>query len=165
MTPQLTAWLRALVLVPVLMAAPVMADDEPIFDEGDWVIEAHGALTIRSDGGGNIHDYADFIATLSDTEVRITGVCKSSCTMFLSLPHACVAPGASLGFHGPSSKDVSIRNLLGLVDKIADHHPAEIAAQFRSDWGLSRDFTWLTGAEVLAMVPGLATCKEIGPTL
>ena len=143
-----------------LLAGPVLAEDaEPIFETGDWIIETPDTLTIRSDGGGNIHDYADRIAALGDKAVRIVGVCKSSCTMFLGHPRTCVSPDASFGFHGPRSDDQSIRNLLGLVDKIAAHQPADIAEAFRTDWGLSRDFTWLTGAEVLALAPTLAVCE------
>lgn len=146
-------------LALLLAATPALAEDDPVFDEKDWVIETPATLTIRSDGGGSIQGYADLIETLDQTEVRITGVCKSSCTMFLILPLACVAEEASFGFHGPSSDDESIRHLLRLVDKIAEHHPAPIAERFRADWGLSQDFTWLTGAEVLTMAPTLRKCE------
>jgi hypothetical protein len=140
--------MRALLLLSALvLTAPALAEDDPVFGDGDWVIETPAALTIRSDGGGNTHDYADLIIELGDREVRLVGVCKSSCTMFLGASNVCVAEVASFGFHGPSSKDESIRHLLSLVDKIAAHHPAAIAERFRADWGLSRDFTWLTGAD------------------
>jgi hypothetical protein len=143
----------------MLMAGPVLADEEEsIFKNGDWVIETPFMLTIRADGGGYIDDYADRIAALDGKAVRITGVCKSACTMFLGYPDTCVSPSASFGFHGPSSDDLSIRHLLGLVDEIAAHHPPAIAEEFRTNWALSRDFTWLTGAEVLAMAPDLHAC-------
>jgi hypothetical protein len=58
-------------------------EEDAVFRNGDWVVETASTLTIRSDNGGNIHDYADLIATLTSKEVRIVGVCKSSCTMFL----------------------------------------------------------------------------------
>jgi hypothetical protein len=149
-------------LALALLAGPVFAEEEPgeddIFENGDWVIETPSTLIIRADGGGNIHDYADRIAALGDKAVRIEGVCKSSCTMFLGHPHTCVSPGASFGFHGPRSNDQSIRNLLELVDKIAAHQPAAIGEEFRLNWGMSRDFTWLTGAQVLAMAPDLSAC-------
>ena len=148
-------------LALMLLSGPVLAEDEEaIFENGDWVIETPSTLIIRSDGGGNVHDYADRIAALGDRDVRILGVCKSSCTMFLGYARTCVSPEASFGFHGPRSDDQSIRNLLGLVDKIAAHHPAAIAESFRTGWGLDRDFTWLTGAQVLAMAPTLTACDE-----
>lgn len=152
--------LTCALLALMLSAVPVQAEEEEsIFENGDWIIEAPSTLIIRSDGGGNIHDYADRIAALGDRQVRIVGVCKSSCTMFLGYSGTCVSPEASFAFHGPRSDDQSVRNLMGLVDKIAAHHPAAIAEAFRTDWGLSRDFTWLTGAEVLAMAPSLAACE------
>jgi hypothetical protein len=146
-------------LALALLAGPAFADEvDDIFESGDWVIETPWTLTIRSDGGGNIQDYADQVAAFAHKEVRIVGVCNSACTMFLGHPRACVSPEASFGFHGPWSDDQSIRNLLGLIDMIAAYLPAEIAEAYRSDWALSRDFTWLTGAQVLAMAPDLSAC-------
>ncbi|NJS39821.1 MAG: hypothetical protein HC783_13300 [Rhodobacteraceae bacterium] len=147
-----------LALVVATGCAHAEDEDDAVFRNGDWVVETASTLTIRADNGGNIHDYADLIATLSSTEVRIVGVCKSSCTMFLGLPKVCVSPEASFGFHGPSSKNQSISHLVGLVDKIAALQSPVIGERFRSDWGLTRDFTWLSGTEVLAMDPSLRPC-------
>ena len=141
----------------VLIATQAQADQ--VFKDGDWVIDTPAVLTIRSDGGGNIHDYADLVETMGSKQVRIEGVCKSSCTMFLGMENVCVSPTAFFGFHGPSSNDESIRHLMNLVEKIAEHHPAAIGKLFREDWGLDQDFTWLTGAEVLALAPALHACK------
>ncbi len=148
-----------LALVSATGCAYAEDEEDEVFRNGDWVVETATTLTIRADNGGNIHDYADLAATLRNKDVRIVGVCKSSCTMFLGLPNACVSPDASIGFHGPSSDNQSIRHLVGLVDKIAAHHPPVIAERFRTDWGLTRDFTWLSGAEVLAMDPALRPCE------
>jgi len=65
---------------------------------------AERPLVIRSDRGGLIAERDRQIAQLraSGRKVEVTGQCLSACTMYLSLPQVCLAPGAELGFHGPS---------------------------------------------------------------
>lgn len=151
----------AFAVVLALSASPTAAEEPVVFKEGDWAIETPTRLTIRHDGGGNIAAYADLIDMLGTKEVRIVGVCKSACTMFLGAQNVCVDPHASLGFHGPDGKDESIAYLLQLVDKIASHYPPELAREFREDWGLYQDLTWRTGADILAMAPSLRSCDSV----
>lgn len=146
-------------LLAALALTATQASADEVFKDSDWVIDTPAVLTIRSDGGGDIHDYAELVATMGSKQVRIEGVCKSSCTMFLGMENVCVSPTAFFGFHGPSSNNESIRHLMDLVQKISDHHPAAIGKLFREDWGLNQDFTWLTGAEVLELVSALQVCK------
>ena len=149
--------MKALALF-LALTTPALADEKPVFKEGDWAIETPDSLIIRADGGGNIAVYADMIAMIGTKEVRIVGVCKSSCTMFLGAQNVCVGPDASLAFHGPDGKDESIAYLLQLVDQIASHYPPELAQEFREDWGLYQDYTWLTGADVLERAPSVRAC-------
>lgn len=62
-------------------------------------------LTIKYHEGGDtdthLRQYNDLLA--NGTAVRIEGFCASSCTFFISLPNACVAPNATLFFHGAST--------------------------------------------------------------
>ena len=159
----MSARFLSLACAVALAAIPASAEGRPVFKDGDWVIETPTSLTIRSDGGGNIAAYAALIDDLGVIEVRIVGVCKSACTMFLGAKNVCVSPDASLAFHGPDGKDESIAYLLQLVDQIADHYPPTLARTFREDWGLYQDLTWLTGAELLAMEPGLRSCAGAEP--
>lgn len=146
-------------LLPVLLACPWSAQANPVFQEVDWVIDAGDALIIRFDDGGRIYDYSEMINLMGERPVRIEGVCQSACTMFLGMPNVCVAPTAALAFHGPVSDNQSIRHLMLLMETMADHLPSAVATRYRADWGLSVDYTWITGAEILAMEPSLKPCE------
>jgi hypothetical protein len=60
-----------------------------------------GAVIIAGDMGGNAAAYIARAQQLraSGRPVVITDRCDSSCTIYASLPNACIAPGASLGLH------------------------------------------------------------------
>jgi hypothetical protein len=61
------------------------------------------AIIIGPDTGGNAAAYIARAQQLraSGQPVVIAGDCHSSCTIYASLPNACVAPGASLGLQPP----------------------------------------------------------------
>jgi hypothetical protein len=61
--------------------------------------------------GGNIAPYDAMIAqaNASGELFRITGVCKSVCTMFLSIRNSCVEPGATLMFHAGVRPEITAR--------------------------------------------------------
>lgn len=149
------------IVIAALSVSPALAGDRPIFSLSDQVIVTNSTITIVNDSGGNIHDYVEFIE--SDIfAIRITGTCRSSCTMFLTAPRVCVETDALFGFHGPRSANhaddpVYMR---GLVDKIADNQPEAIGQRFRADWSTSRDLSWLTGAEVVALAPEVPLCAD-----
>jgi len=55
----------------------------------------------RYRNGGKFADFLPVISHFNSTGERfpITGVCKSACTMFLSIRNVCVSPGARFYFH------------------------------------------------------------------
>lgn len=61
-------------------------------------------IVVRWDGGGMIGQRNSEIRNLRERgqRVELRGICLSACTMYLSLPNVCVAPSATLGFHGPT---------------------------------------------------------------
>lgn len=68
--------------------------------------EETNTLVIKSHNGGDTDTHIRRYNQLySDgTTVRIEGFCASSCTFFIGLPKACVAPDAELFFHGSSPR-------------------------------------------------------------
>lgn len=66
---------------------------------------AASPLIVNSDRGGYLGRRSDQIAQMRATgqRVELRGTCLSACTMYLSLPNACVTPSAVFGFHGPSA--------------------------------------------------------------
>src|SRR5690348_535358 len=61
--------------------------------------------------GGKIEPYDAMIAqaNASGELFRIQGVCKSVCTMFLSIRNSCVEPSAKLMFHAGVSPAITAR--------------------------------------------------------
>jgi len=155
--------MRQLLTAAALSAASSMAaaGDQPIFSLIDRVIVTPETVTIIDDSGGNIHDYVSFIEA-NKFAIRVEGTCKSSCTMFLTAKRICVSPDAIFGFHGPSSDEhgEDAAYMQGLVDKIAAHQPEPIGARFKADWSKSRDMSWVTGAEIMALAPEVPACAE-----
>ena len=94
------------------------------------------------------------------TPVAITGVCASACTLFLHLPTTCVAPDATLLFHGPQVREKDGRVLDLHPDDfalysgmIADHYPPRLRAWFMAHavHKTGRDLEPLTGAQAIAL--------------
>jgi hypothetical protein len=153
-----TAVKNLLLILNFILPAVAEADTDPIFEGNDWVVVTDTSLTIYSDRGGSISDYQDFIDD-NDLSIRILGTCVSSCTMFLGTPDVCVAAGATIGFHGPRSDDLSIAHLTKLVHSIASYYPPALQAPFTQDWGLHRSVTWFLGADLHSMTQ-IPLCPE-----
>jgi hypothetical protein len=91
-------------------------------------------LIIQYDGGGFVGERAREILNLTDTEVRILGLCASACTMYLGLPNVCVSPNARLVFHGPSDygKPLTTERFDHWSEVMARHYP-----DFLRGWWMS----------------------------
>ena len=101
---------------------------------------AFGTTTIRKDIGGSISERAFEIEELRDSgeSVRITGLCASACTMYLTLPNTCVKRHARLLFHGPQTQFYGV----GLNKEdfdlwsnvVASYYPKEIKEKYLNSW-------------------------------
>ncbi|OZA19545.1 MAG: hypothetical protein B7Y02_00650 [Rhodobacterales bacterium 17-64-5] len=119
------------------------------------------AIVVRSDGGGFLGQRSDEIKYLRATgqRVELIGTCISACTMYLSLPNACVSPTAVFGFHGPSGDGQS------LSPEEFEHWSEVMARNYREplrSWYLSTaryeisGYYKLTGAQLINM--GYQSC-------
>jgi hypothetical protein len=86
--------------------------------------------------GGKFADFTPVISQYNSSGERfpITGVCKSACTMFLSIRNVCVSPSAKFYFHagkGGHGVDQRQTNVMlstynsALQSYIRDHHVME----------------------------------------
>lgn len=114
-------------------------------------LAAQGAnvIVVQSDRGGYIGQRNAEIRTLraSGTRVELQGLCLSACTMYLSLPNACVSPSAVFGFHGPS------RNGQPLSARDFDHWSQIMASGYREplrSWYMSQARYTLSGYHQLS---------------
>lgn len=149
--------MKALMVAASLL---ILSGCKTVEDAGTW-IETADAVTIRNNGGGNTQAFAAERARLerSGKPVRIEGYCASACTIFYSLPNACLAKGSSLHFHGSSSP-------LGIGDAIANatlarYYRAGILAGFLGGWNeLTKPMHKVGAAHVVKLDPEAKLCEE-----
>lgn len=119
-------------------------------------------ITVSNDGGGNVNDYIARRAKLARAErVEIRGACLSACVIFTTLPNACVAPRARIGFHGTRPKSGIYEIDYWLDSRVADFLRGEVKRRFMADWrhiSGERNFHWMTGKELKAMDPKITLC-------
>ncbi|MFI0397218.1 hypothetical protein [Paracoccus jiaweipingae] len=138
-------------VAPVPVAAP---------QPGTTMRVAQGApITIRNDKGGNVMQMVARRQQLaaSGRPVQIRGVCSSACTMLLSLPNACLAPDASVGFHAPRLPGTQV--IPPLVDQImAQYYRAGILSRWNEDWKYRLEMTRISGREAARLDPQIRLC-------
>lgn len=97
-------------------------------------------VVIYEDGGGLVdkyiaqaHQYA-----LENRRVEIKGSCRSACTLALSVPSVCVAPGAVVKMH-QAYEIYSGRERPDITNKMLNELPVNIRQ--RLEGHISRDYT------------------------
>ena len=136
------------VLASLLLAGCASSNWTPAADP--WVI--------RADGGGRLVEYEAKRKRLErlGTEVRIVGKCYSACTIFTTLPNACVSKTAKIGFHGAS---VSIGPIGD--DQMARHYRGEVKRRYLAEWRHLKgsDLHVITGAQLKRLDPKIKICE------
>lgn len=116
-------------------------------------------IIIRNDKGGNVMQMVARRQRLaaSGRPVQIRGVCSSACTMLLSLPNACLAPDASVGFNAPRLPGTQV--IPPLVDQImAQYYRAGILSRWNEDWKYRLEMTRISGREAALLDPQIRLC-------
>jgi len=111
-------------------------------------VPAH-ALTIRDDEGGSVIAYAMRMRDLAEP-VRITGMCESSCTLYLAADDVCAARYAMFMFHAAYDLRDGERNENG-TQYMLEHYPAPLREFIERRGGLSGAEIWLTGWDLIDM--------------
>ena len=109
-----------------IAATPAAAGPEPI--------------VIHDNRGGNVLQMIQRRSELeaSGRPVRISGRCNSACTMLITLPNACLARDASVGFHAPRLPGTDI--IPPIVDQLmALHYRNGILERWNGSVPLLRD--------------------------
>jgi hypothetical protein len=122
-------------------------------------------VIIRNDGGGNITDYRARRDRLAQAaEVRIAGKCLSACTIFTTLPNACVGPNAKIGFHGTSPKSGIPAVDYYLDMRMGEFYRGDVRRLYETKWrflGGSDQFHVITGRELAKLDPKIRLCKPL----
>lgn len=117
----------------ILMAATIPAHADVIYYNGGGVLDT---FAVDADRRTEQHD-----------PPAIAGVCMSACTMYLSVPGACVGPHASLWFHAPTPDEPDNRT------KMLARYPFSVRNWLDQQGGLRKDWLILDGAALRNLVP------------
>lgn len=122
-------------------------------------LETDDTVFITDNGGGTLGLFEMRRAKLkaSGKRVVISGYCASGCTIFYSLPNACMAKGSSLHFHGAAGLPIAedIANI-----KLARYYRAGIKKGFESEWyKYSKPMYKLTREQAKALDPDIKFCE------
>lgn len=136
-----------------LVAASAPAVVKHVFPENVAIDRAY----IDNSPGGDVQAFLDVREDLRsrDTKVFISGDCASACTLFLDLPNACVYANTRLGFHMPFYFWNGVMRAYTYADaeSFLELYPEPIRKWIKSKGGLKPDIMWLTGDEMLKIVP------------
>lgn len=94
-------------------------------------------MDVTYDTGGSINKRIEQIKRLNAAgeQIRILGDCRSACTMYLGADNVCVAPNASLWFHGAKPYDTKTPGIEErLNERIASMYPDFVAKRFLRTW-------------------------------
>lgn len=118
-------------------------------------------IVIRNDHGGNVAANILRREQLANSgrEVQLRGFCDSACTMFTTLPNACLAPDATFGFHAPSIGDSNIPAPM-VGDLIGQFYRNGIARNWQQSWGNSTKITQISAKGYVRLDPQARLCAR-----
>ncbi len=120
-------------------------------------------VVIRNNGGGDITQFRERRARLArvDGEVRIEAKCLSACTIFTTLPNACVMPNAKIGFHGASPKS-GIPSIDYVMDmRMGEYYRGDVRKRYESKWRFlagGDEFHVISGTRLAELDPKIRLC-------
>ena len=123
--------------------------------------QTRAVFVVQSDRGGWIVQRSKKIRDLSATgqRVELRGSCLSACTMYLSLPSACISPSATFGFHGPTrnGQQLSKREFDYFSRILADNYKEPLRSWFMTEARYRTvGYYKFTGAQLISM--GYSRC-------
>ncbi|PZO67091.1 MAG: hypothetical protein DI498_04975 [Paracoccus denitrificans] len=118
-------------------------------------------IVISNNKGGNV---LQMVAHRSELEasgrpVRIEGKCNSACTILTTLPNACLAPTATIGFHAPRLPNTQI--IPPIVDEImAQYYRNGVKDRWQSTWRTSLKIQSISAQEYVRLDPETRLCRS-----
>jgi hypothetical protein len=113
-------------------------------------------IVVHNNRGGNMLAFMDTRKDFarSGKTIVISGFCASACTIFSTLPNACMAAGSELWFHGGTGPVGAIGTA-----EMASFYRAGIKEAYLADWkNYSEPLKHVTRAEVMALDPEIRAC-------
>lgn len=122
---------------------------------------ASGApIVIRNDPGGHVLSAMARREELaaSGRPVEIRGYCRSACTIYITLPNACLGPGATVGFHAPRVAGTQII-APGVDQMMGQYYRGGIRTRWFNDWSRSLEMQRISAAEYVRLDPQTRLCR------
>jgi hypothetical protein len=121
-------------------------------------------IVIENDFGGNVLQYQARRKELAKADlVRIEGYCNSACTIFITLPNACVGRKAQFGFHGASPK-TGVPNFDYYLDmQVGKFYRGEIKRRYETNWRFhlgSKDLHFIDAERLIELDPQIRLCPR-----
>lgn len=153
MTRIRTALPATLALIGALLATPMAAPRA----------EARGPepIVILNNKGGNVMEAVQYRQKLaaSGRRVEVRGYCRSACTIYITLPNACLGPGATVGFHAPRIPGTTI--IPPMVDQImGNYYRGGILRKWNSEWKHSLSMHKITAQQYVRLDPQTRICRN-----
>lgn len=120
-----------------------------------------GSVIIKDNKGGNVVQMMAYRSQLASSgqRVEIRGVCNSACTMLTTLPNACLAPDASIGFHAPRIPGTQV--IPPVVDQLmATTYRNGIRARWYNEWRHSLTIQSISAREYVRLDPMTKLCAS-----
>lgn len=117
-------------------------------------------IVINDNRGGNVMEAVQFRQKLaaSGRPVQITGYCRSACTIYITLPNACLSPKATVGFHAPRIPGTTI--IPPIVDQImASYYRNGILQRWNSEWKHSLKMHKISARQYVRLDPQTRLCR------
>lgn len=151
------ARIPALICLALMLAACVATTTAPPVEAAP----NSKPIVIRNNRGGNVVNMVQYRNKLaaSGRPVEIRNYCGSACTILITLPNACLGPGATVGFHAPRIPNTTI--IPPLVDEImARFYRNGILARWNSTWKHSLKIQKITAREYVRLDPQTRLCRN-----
>lgn len=123
--------------------------------------EAAGPIVISNNRGGNVMEAVKYRGKLarSGRRVEVRGYCRSACTIYITLPNACLGPNATVGFHAPRIPGTTI--IPPLVDQImAGFYRNGILRRWNAEWKYSLKMHKISAREYVRLDPQTRLCAR-----
>lgn len=153
--------LIASVFLALIAGAGCVPTDSPINGAASAAPRPQGQkpIVIGDDRGGNVMDAVRRRSQLQrwGGPVEVRGYCRSACTLYITLPNACLGPKAIVGFHAPRLPGTTI--IPPAVDQImASYYRNGILRRWNNEWKHSLDMHKITAAEYVRLDPQTRLC-------
>ncbi|WP_312524827.1 hypothetical protein [Paracoccus sp. (in: a-proteobacteria)] len=117
-------------------------------------------VVIRDNKGGNVMRAIQRRQQLErwGGPVEIRGYCGSACTLFITMPNACLGPNATIGFHAPRIPNTTYIPP-GVDEIMARYYRNGILARWNDTWKHQLKIEKISAKEYVRLDPQTRICK------